>query len=191
VVRLWKLEPASSPPRRIVILDRDGVLNQDPGHVGHAHEFVWNEGAIEAVKWLNENGLGVVVATNQAGIAKGIYSERDFSHLMSWVQAELEGHGARLDGVYFCPHHPSEGGHPVACSCRKPAPGMLLEILADFEARPEDCVMIGDKPSDEAAADAAGIRAVLFTGGSLLATVRAAVRGWTEAPGDTPSRQGL
>jgi D-glycero-D-manno-heptose 1,7-bisphosphate phosphatase len=165
----------------VAILDRDGVLNRDTGHVGRPGEFVWNEDAIAAVRWMNDQGIRVVVVTNQAGIAKGFYSEEDFRLLMDWVDTQLAAGGAHLDGVYYCPHHPDEGSPPnrAACSCRKPAPGMLFEAMDDLGADPGDCVMIGDSATDRGAAGAAGVAFVMYSGGSLLAVVRAAMSGRT------------
>jgi D-glycero-D-manno-heptose 1,7-bisphosphate phosphatase len=176
-----RLRAASAPgePARVVILDRDGVLNRDTGHVGSPSEFEWNEDAIEAVRWLNAREVPVVVATNQAGIAKGLYTEADFRRLMEWVDGQLALQGAHLDGVYYCPHHATEGLPPyrVECACRKPAPGLLLEAIADLGVEPTDCVMIGDRESDAAAALAAGVPFLLYAGGSLLASVEAAMAG--------------
>jgi D-glycero-D-manno-heptose 1,7-bisphosphate phosphatase len=176
-VRLRAAAP-SAQAGRAVILDRDGVLNLDTGHVGDSTQFQWNEGAAEAVRWLNDQGVPVVVATNQAGIAKGLYSEADFRELMSWVDAQLAAQGAHLDGVYYCPHHPTDGVPPylVDCACRKPKPGLLLEAIADLAVAPSACVMVGDRDSDRAAAGAAGVPFVHYGGGSLLCAVREAVR---------------
>jgi D-glycero-D-manno-heptose 1,7-bisphosphate phosphatase len=176
-VRLRAATAAPGQAARAVILDRDGVLNRDTGHVGSTSEFEWNEGAVEAVRWLNDRGVPVVVATNQAGIAKGLYTEADFRELMVWVDEQLAAQGARLDGVYFCPHHPTEGRPPyrVECDCRKPRPGLLLEAIADLGVAPASCVMIGDRGSDAAAAKAAGVPFLMYTGGSLLSPVQAAM----------------
>lgn len=159
---------------RAVILDRDGVLNRDLGHVASASEFEWNEGAVDAVRWLNTSATPVVVATNQAGIAKGLYSEDQFRRLMAWVDDELAAQGAHLDGVYYCPHHPTEGKPPYLreCSCRKPKPGLLLEAISDLGVEPASCIMIGDRESDQAAADSAGVAFVMYSGGSLLRAVQ-------------------
>ena len=175
-----RLRAASARPAetaRAVILDRDGVLNRDTGHVGSRSEFEWSEDAVEAVRWLNALGVPVVVVTNQAGIAKGLYTEAEFRALMEWIDIQLAAQGARLDGVYFCPHHPTEGRPPylVDCACRKPKPGLLLEAIADLGVAPADCIMIGDRDSDRAAACAAGVPFVLYTGGSLLSAVQTAL----------------
>lgn len=180
--RLWKLDTrATTPSIRLVLLDRDGVLNVDSGHVGSKDAWVWVEEAREAVAWLNRRGAAVAVATNQAGIAKGLYSEDDFATLMRWVADELATKAAHLDAVYYCPHHPSEGRDPyrLSCECRKPRPGMLDQAIADFGVQPQDCVMVGDKPSDAAAARAIGIPSFTYAGGSLLECVRQATGRWT------------
>ena len=185
-MRLWKLDgPAWCPGDRLVIVDRDGVINEDTGHVGTFRDFVWTEDAVDAVKWLDDHGYRIAVATNQAGIARGLYTEGEFDILMRAVDDELATRGARLDAVYYCPHHPSEGTprYRRVCRCRKPAPGMLLAIVDDFGASKEDCVMIGDKPSDAGAAAAAGIRSVTYEGGSLLAFVKVLDEEWLSARG--------
>jgi D-glycero-D-manno-heptose 1,7-bisphosphate phosphatase len=176
-VRLRAATAAAGTAARAVFLDRDGVLNRDSGHVGSPAEFEWNQDAVAAVAWLNAQGIPVVVATNQAGIAKGLYTEPDLRALMEWVDVELASHDAHLDGVYFCPHHPTEGQPPynVDCACRKPKPGLLLEALADLGVAPSACIMIGDRDSDRAAAAAACVPFVLYAGGSLLAVVQAAM----------------
>lgn len=177
---LWKHCRCAGTFDRLVLLDRDGVLNVDTGHVGSNDAWVWVEDAREAVAWLNRQGAAVAVATNQAGIAKGLYSEDDFAALMHWVADELAASGAHLDAVYYCPHHPNEGRPPyrISCGCRKPQPGMLSEAIASFRVRPQDCLMVGDKPSDAEAARRVGMPSFTYTGGSLLDCVRRAAGRW-------------
>lgn len=152
---------------RIAFLDRDGVLNEDHGYVYRPDQFVWMPEAREAVKLLNDNGILVAVATNQSGIGRGMYTERDYAALCQWMQSELEQIGARIDSFYHCPHLPEDD-----CPCRKPKPGMLLQGMADYSAEPQNCVFIGDKPTDMDAAARAGIKGIPYAGGSLLAIVR-------------------
>lgn len=152
---------------RIAFLDRDGVLNEDHGYVYHPDQFVWMPEAREAVKWLNDNGIIVAIATNQSGIGRGMYSDEDFQTLCQWMQTELAQIDAHIDAFYHCPHLPEDG-----CPCRKPKPGMLLQGLAHYNAQPEDCIFIGDKPTDMEAAAQAGIKGIPYAGGSLLAIVR-------------------
>jgi D-glycero-D-manno-heptose 1,7-bisphosphate phosphatase len=154
------------------------VLNVDHGYVGRPEDFQWLPGAREAVRYLNQAGYAVVVATNQSGIARGYYTEQDFLDLMAWVQEELARAGAHLDGVFYCPHHPEHGQGPYrrACTCRKPAPGLLLQALERLHGDPARSVLIGDRQGDMRAAERAGVRGVLFDGSrDLLDLVRKVV----------------
>lgn len=162
---------------QIAFLDRDGVLNIDHDYVYRPEEFDWMPDAIEAVRWLNEHGFRTAVVTNQSGIGRGHYTEDEFHFLMKWVQRTLEEHGARLDTYYFCPHHPVMAKPPYRqeCPCRKPNPGMLLQGLRDLDGDPRRSFLIGDKPTDIQAAEAAGVKGFLYKGGSLLTAVRSAV----------------
>lgn len=160
-----------------VFLDRDGVLNKDYGYVHTPEGFTWVEGAVEAVKWLNDNGYLVIVVTNQAGIARGYYTEEEFLAFTNWVNEQLRKAGAHIDATYYCPHHPTEGcgRYKKSCDCRKPAPGLINRALAEWDIDKRQSIMIGDKETDLLAAMAAGIRGTLFTGGNffdfLLSTV--------------------
>lgn len=159
--------------RRAAFLDRDGVLNVDKGYVSRVDDFEWIAGAIEAVRRLNEAGYLVVVATNQSGIARQYYTEADFTALMAWMRRELVSRGARLDGVYHCPHHidGSEVAFAIDCDCRKPKPGMLLRAIKDLDIDPKRSFLIGDKEADMEAANAAGVSGYLFDSGNLDAFV--------------------
>lgn len=155
--------------KRVAFLDRDGVLNVNRGYVHTPEECEWVEGAIEAVRWLNERGYLVIVVTNQAGIARGYYDEAAFHAFTDWMQGELHRQGAHLDAVYFCPFHPTEGlwEYRREAECRKPRPGMLLQAMAEWEIEPRGSFMIGDKEHDVEAAEAAGLPGFLFLEGSL------------------------
>ncbi len=158
-------------------LDRDGVLNQDDAHVGSIDRFRWVPGAIEAVRALNTAGHYVFVVSNQAGVAKGLYSEDAIKTLHRWMQQELRSHAAHIDDLRYCPFHP-EGTvdrYRRASDWRKPCAGMLLDLIA---AWPVDCTrsfLIGDKESDLEAARRAGIRGHLFEGGNLFEFLRTRV----------------
>jgi D-glycero-D-manno-heptose 1,7-bisphosphate phosphatase len=161
----------------LAFLDRDGVINKDKGYVSSAERFEWVDGAPQAIRELNEAGYRVVVVTNQAGIARGYYDEAAFRRHMDWLQQALQPHGAHIDAVYFCPHHPSEGigDYRADCNCRKPRPGLLEQALRDFPAAPERCFLIGDKESDLAAARAAGVTGYLFRETDNLAVAVGAI----------------
>lgn len=153
----WRRKPA-------LLLDRDGVLNVDHGYVHRPEQFEWVSGAIAAIKKANDAGALVIVVTNQAGIARGYYDDAQFNALMQWVNRQLAEHGAHLDAWYYCPHHPTQGDTELTrqCDCRKPAPGLVLRALREWEFDPAAAVLIGDKPGDSDAAAAAGLRGRLF-----------------------------
>ena len=159
---------------RLALLDRDGVLIVDHGHVSSREHVEWIGGVAPAIRSLQDAGYAVAIVTNQAGIAKGLYSEEQFVELMRWIVSELANEGALIDAVYYCPHHPTDGHPPylVDCPCRKPKPGMLLRALADAGVTPAHSLMIGDKRTDMEAAQAAGVPGYLFSGGDLGEFVR-------------------
>lgn len=149
--------------RRAVFVDRDGVLNEDRGHVGRPADFAWLPGAIAALHSLQRAGWRLVVVSNQAGIARGLFGPAEYDNLTGWMQSELARHGVALDAVYHCPHLPDA---PLAawrrqCDCRKPAPGMLRRAARDLKLDLRACVMVGDQPSDVAAGRAAGVAACI------------------------------
>ncbi|GAA3551265.1 D-glycero-beta-D-manno-heptose 1,7-bisphosphate 7-phosphatase [Zobellella aerophila] len=143
-----------------IFLDRDGVINQDTGYVSHSDDFIFIDGVIEALKTLKQKGYLLVVVTNQSGIARGLFTEDDFMTLTEWMDWSLADRGVDLDGIYFCPHHPTEGKGPntQACDCRKPAPGMLLDATNELGIDLDASYMVGDKLSDLKAAEAAGVK---------------------------------
>lgn len=168
-IAAWRDKP-------MVLLDRDGVVNVDHGHVATPERFDWMPGAIDAIKLINDSGALVVVVTNQAGIAKGYYTEPQYLEFRRWIELQLATMGAHLDATYHCPHHPEGlGDYRAACACRKPAPGMIVSALAEFGVAPERAVLIGDKESDIDAATAAGVRGVLLGDAPVLPTVREAL----------------
>ncbi len=159
--------------RRALFLDRDGVVNRDHGYVGTRERFAWMPGALAAIRHATASGWHVFVVTNQAGVARGYYTEADVGVLHAWMADEARRAGGTIDDVRYCPFHP-EGTVPAyrrASDWRKPAPGMLLDLIRAWELDPAHCVLIGDQPTDLAAAAAAGMAAHLFTGGDLAAFV--------------------
>ncbi len=165
--------------RPALFLDRDGVLNQDHGWVGTRARWDWVPGAIEAVRDATEAGWHVMVATNQSGVARGHYTEADVQALHDWMADTLMASGGTVDDLRYCPFHP-DGAVPAYCrasACRKPAPGMLLEMIAAWGLDPARCAMVGDSPRDMAAAEAAGVAGHLFTGGDLRDAVRPVLAG--------------
>jgi D-glycero-D-manno-heptose 1,7-bisphosphate phosphatase len=142
-----------------VFLDRDGVINQDTGYVASVDDFHFIDGAIEALQLLKKKGYCLVVVTNQSGIARGLFTEKQFMHLTEWMDWSLADRDVDLDGIYYCPHHPTEGEAPYrqVCECRKPAPGMLLDAAKELDIDLASSYMVGDKGADMQAAKAAGV----------------------------------
>ena len=142
-----------------VFLDRDGVINQDTGYVSCVDDFHFIDGTIEALQILKKKGYCLVVVTNQSGIARGYFTEEQFMSLTEWMDWSLADRDADLDGIYFCPHHPTAGvgEYRQECTCRKPAPGMLLDAAKDLKIDLANSYMVGDKAGDLQAAKAAGV----------------------------------
>ena len=147
-------------------IDRDGVLNRDRGHVHRVEDFEWLPGAIDGLRLLQAAGWRLVVVTNQAGIARGLYTSAQYEHLTEHLRRELVQAGVQLAGVYHCPHHPSAGSGEltIACRCRKPAPGLLLRAAAEIGLDLAASVLIGDKRSDIEAGRAAGLARCILVG---------------------------
>ena len=157
-----------SPTRqRAVFLDRDGTINVEKDYLHRIADFAFITGVPEAVRRLRDAGFLVIVVTNQSGIARGYYSHEAVCRLHEHLQRELQKFGTRIDGFYLCPHHPTEGqgGHRVDCTCRKGAPGMLLQAASDHGIALDRSYMIGDKVADIEAGVAAGCRAILVRTG--------------------------
>ncbi len=142
-----------------VFLDRDGVINQDSGYVSCVDDFHFIDGTIEALQILKKKGYCLVVVTNQSGIARGYFTEEQFMSLTEWMDWSLADRDVDLDGIYFCPHHPTAGvgEYRQECNCRKPAPGMLLDAAKDLKIDLANSYMVGDKAGDLQAAKAAGV----------------------------------
>jgi D,D-heptose 1,7-bisphosphate phosphatase len=150
--------------RRALFLDRDGVINLDRGWVGTRERFTFVPGALTAIRAASDTGWHVFVVTNQSGIARGLYDESQFVSLCSWMIDAIRAEGGTIDDLRYCPFHPEA---PIETyrrfsSWRKPAPGMLLDLLARWQLNPARCLLIGDRHSDLVAAAAAGIPAHLF-----------------------------
>lgn len=149
---------------RALFLDKDGVINVNHGYVCTPDRTDFIDGIFGLCQAATRHGWLNVVATNQAGIARGYYTEREFRAYMEWMRGEFRRHGARLDAVYYCPHHPVHGigEYLRVCDCRKPGPGMLLAAMRELAIDPAQSVLIGDSASDAEAAEAAGLGRILL-----------------------------
>ena len=142
-----------------IFLDRDGVINVDTGYVYLVDDFKFIDGVIDALLQLKQKSYLLVVVTNQSGIARGMFTEEQFMSLTEWMDWSLADRGVDLDGIYFCPHHPSEGSdqYRKSCTCRKPGPDMILDAVKHLDIDLTRSYMVGDKPSDMKAAINAGV----------------------------------
>jgi D-glycero-D-manno-heptose 1,7-bisphosphate phosphatase len=152
--------------KRALFLDRDGVINVDRGYVYLPQQTEWVPGIFELCRVAQEYGYCVIVITNQAGIARGYYSEAQFEAYTHWVQAQFAERGIPILATYHCPHHPTEGIGALRrkCDCRKPKPGMILRAIRDHGIVAERSVLIGDNISDVDAGLSAHVGSCLLLG---------------------------
>jgi len=147
---------------KTVILDRDGVINEDaPGHVRGPDQWNPIPGSLEAIAALHRAGWQVVVATNQSGIARGLFDSEALAAIHRRMCREIEHHGGRIEAIAYCPHDASEG-----CRCRKPAPGLVHELERRLGRKLTGSPFVGDSRRDLEAAIAAGCRPVLVRTGN-------------------------
>jgi D-glycero-D-manno-heptose 1,7-bisphosphate phosphatase len=137
---------------KLIILDRDGVINQDSLHyIKSPDEYILLPRSCEAIARLSNAGYCIAIATNQSGIARGYYDEVQLTAIHNKMMSSVEAAGGRIDRIVHCPHMPDAG-----CACRKPEPGMLLSIAKHFNCPLTNVPFIGDRVSDIQAAQAAG-----------------------------------
>ena len=150
----------------IIVLDRDGVINQDSDdYIKSAEEFIPIEGSIDAIARLCAAGFRVVVATNQSGLARKYFDEEQLSEIHHLLCSMVEELGGAIDGIFYCPHHPDE-----SCSCRKPKTGLLEEIETEFSCVLKGSYFVGDSLKDIDAARAFGCKPILVRTGKGLQT---------------------
>ena len=146
----------ATPDVKAVFLDRDGTINFNrEGYVREVSHFIFVPGAIEALKKLSKTGYKIIIITNQSAIGRKVLTQSGLKKIHNWMVASLKKHGARIDGIYYCWHHPDDG-----CSCRKPEPEMFLRAAKDFGINLSKSWMIGDDQKDVIAAKRANIKAI-------------------------------
>tara|TARA_B110000444_G_C18846450_1_gene602350 strand:+ start:2713 stop:3267 length:555 start_codon:yes stop_codon:yes gene_type:complete len=151
---------------KIIVLDRDGVINQDSDdYIRSAEEFIPIEGSIAAIADLCAAGYRVVVATNQSGLARNYFDEEQLSEMHHFLCSMVEDVGGSIDGIFYCPHHPDEG-----CSCRKPRTGLLDQIEHEFDCKLQGSYFVGDSLKDIEAAQAFDCTPILVRTGKGLLT---------------------
>ena len=146
---------------KVIVLDRDGVINHDSdAYIKSPEEWIPIDGSLDAIARLNHSGYTVAVASNQSGLARGYFDIEALAAMHKKMDDMLTKIGGRVDAIFYCPHGPDEG-----CSCRKPKPGMLLDIGQRFNVSLEDIVFIGDSVSDIKTASNALAKAMLVRTG--------------------------
>ena len=147
--------------RKMIILDRDGVINQDSDdYIKSADEWIPIPGSLEAINRLKKAGYLVTVATNQSGIARGLFKQEVLQQIHDKMHRLLAKRGASVDGIFYCPHGPKEN-----CACRKPKPGLLFQIAKQFDIDLSETVFVGDSIGDIRAAEMANAKPALVRTG--------------------------
>lgn len=144
---------------KAVFFDRDGTINVDINYLYKIEDFKFIDGLPEFIKKFNDLDYKVIVVTNQAGIARGYYTENDMHKLHEYINEELGRIGAHIDAFYFCPHHPEFTGD---CNCRKPKAGMIEQAIKDFDIDVTQSVLFGDKSWDVEAGEKCGIKSFII-----------------------------
>ncbi len=152
---------------RAVFMDRDGTISEEVGYINHPSRFRLFPYSAAAVKLLNENGWLAIVVTNQAGAARGYFPEAMIGAVHDLLNGELDREGAHLDGIYYCPHHPSVGEfrYRLDCVCRKPKPGLIIKAAQELDIDLAQSWMIGDCYGDIELARNAEVKSALVLSG--------------------------
>lgn len=153
--------------KRAVFIDRDGTLSEEVGYINHPSRFRLFPYSADAIRRLNENGWLAIVTTNQAGVARGYFSEEMIATVHDGMTKDLENDGARLDAIYYCAHHPSVGEPPYRfdCDCRKPRPGLITRAARDLDVDLKASWTVGDRYSDVELARNAGVKSAFVLSG--------------------------
>ncbi len=170
--------------RRAVFIDRDGTISEEVGYVNHVSRYRVFPFAAEAVRALNEAGVLAVLVTNQAGVARGYFREELIGEVHEALADELGRGGARLDAVYYCPHHPSVGESPyrLDCDCRKPRPGLIRRAAEELGVDLGRSWMVGDRYSDTELARNAGVRSAFVLTGYGRGELEHQSHAWAHRP---------
>lgn len=173
-----------SEKRPAFFLDRDGVVAEEVGYMNHLSRLQVYPFAAEAIKKIRAAGYAAVVVTNQAGVARGYFPEELIQMVHDKMERELSTDGARLDGVYYCPHHPSVGEPPYRkkCNCRKPRPGMIEQAVKELGLTLEGSVVVGDRYTEVEMAHGLGLRAALVLTGYGQGEYEYLSKGWPKQP---------
>jgi len=152
---------------KAVFLDRDGTINEEMGYINHISRFKIFRFVPKAIRILNESGYKVIVVTNQSGVARGYFDEQLVKEVHKKLLNKVELAGAKIDAIYYCPHHPDEGKPPyrIDCECRKPKTGMIQKAKNAFNLDITRSFMIGDRYKDVEFGHKAGLHTVMVLTG--------------------------
>ena len=155
---------------RAIFFDRDGTLNVDAGYLHEIDKFRWIDGAIDTIKFCNDNNYLAIVITNQSGVARGYFTEDDVNNLHKYMNDELAKAGAHIDAFYYCPHHVNAAveAYRIDCECRKPKSKMIEDACKKFNIDKKQSLMIGDMLRDVECGENAGVRGILFEGNNIF-----------------------
>lgn len=158
--------PVPSSYSKALFLDRDGVINREKHYLYRIQDFEFVDGIFDLCRAAVDHGFALIVVTNQAGIARGYYTETQFLELTDWMKQQFSRRDLPLTDVLYCPHHPRYGGAQYCreCTCRKPQPGMLLKAAQKHQLDLSASLIVGDKASDIAAGRAAGVLSAALAG---------------------------
>ena len=167
-----------------IFMDRDGTLCEEVGYVNHLSRFRLFTYSVDVVRWINRSGRLAVLVTNQAGVARGYFPESLIAEVHAHLTRTLADGEAHLDGIYYCPHHPTVGEPPYrqACDCRKPRPGLLLRAAQDLDIDLARSWMIGDRYSDVKLAWTVGARGAFVKTGYGRGEFELFRSGWPRQP---------
>ena len=158
---------------KFVLLDRDGVINIEKSYLHKIEDFEYEKNVVEGLLKLRDLGYRFAIITNQAGIARGYYTEEDYLKLQSFIEDDLFKKGIKIEKSYFCPHHPNvTGKYGVECDCRKPNTGNFELAIKEFDIDVKNSFMIGDKITDLIPAKKLGITPVLVKTGYGLESLK-------------------
>lgn len=153
--------------KKAILLDRDGTINIEKDYLYKIEDFEFEKKAIDGLKILSELGYILIVVTNQSGIARGYYTEKDLMVLNEYVKKTLLKYGIKIEKFYYCPHHKEKGigKYKMECNCRKPNSGMLEEAISEFSIDRRSSYMVGDNFSDIEAGIKASLTPILVKTG--------------------------
>tara|TARA_R110001592_G_scaffold89970_1_gene264624 strand:- start:492 stop:1055 length:564 start_codon:yes stop_codon:yes gene_type:complete len=153
------MNDTSNTSTKALFLDRDGVINVNHGHVSKKEEFEFIDGIFELALKARKAGFIIIIVTNQSGIARKYYNEKDFSRLSAWLENQFWKRGVKIQQTLHCPHHPK---FSLRCSCRKPRIGMITKAVKHFNINLKKSIMVGDSFSDMRCAQTAKIKTRVY-----------------------------